>query len=169
MSIPRMALITSALIVALFGYSVVGLGRVVLNGSESLPHHGYFMVTWPKIFWRGCYVAFEPPEDISDRFQGLFFVKEVVGLPGDSFENTSDSVCVMGACRKTVTEDGAPVAPLLSSGSVPDASLFVLGETAESLDSRYEVVGAIDRDDVVAVGIPIPLLHWKELQKWLGR
>lgn len=167
MSWTRMVLISTALVAALTGYVVVGLGRVVLNGSQSLPHHGYFMVTWPKLYWRGSYVAFGAPEEIRDRFRGLVFVKEVVGLPGDSFENTSDGVCIRGACRETVTKDGVPVAPLLASGSVPEESLFVLGETAESLDSRYEVVGAIDRDDVVAVGIPIPILHWKELQEWI--
>lgn len=167
MSRPQIALVPLGLTVALTGYIVLGLGRVVLNGSDSLPHHGYFMVTWPKVVWRGAYVAFDPPRDVADRFGGLFFVKEVVGLPGDRFRNTAREICVRNACWETATREGVPYAPLLASGEVPDGALIVLGETRESLDSRYAVIGTIDRAKVLAVGFPIPIPHWKELQTWL--
>ena len=83
----------------LSGFYALSAGRLVLNGTNSLPHTGYLMVSWPILPLRGSYVAFPSPEAVAERFQGFPFVKQIVGLPGDVITATDAQVCVAGECR----------------------------------------------------------------------
>lgn len=141
---------------------------VVINGTTSLPHTGYVMVTWPQIMREGVYVAFDAPDEFAEAFDNLVFVKRVVGLPGDTVEGTETQVCVRQECRQLQAEMIAAGYSALESHVIPDGKVVAFGEASDSLDSRYAAIGSVDARNIVAVGYPIKLPHWKELGSWLG-
>lgn len=141
---------------------------VVINGTTSLPHTGYVMVTWPQIMREGVYVAFEAPEDFAEVFDNLVFVKRVVGLPGDAVEGTATQVCVKDQCRRLQPEMIAAGYMALQPHIIPAGKVVAFGEASDSLDSRYAAIGDVDARNIVAVGYPINLPHWKDLGSWLG-
>ena len=141
---------------------------IVLNGTSSLPHSGYFMVTWPQILRPGIYVAFEAPDEIAAAFDDLVFVKRVAAMPGDEVLSSPSRVCVNGECRDLLPEMiDAGYLPL-HSHVVPPGKVVAFGEAVDSLDSRYAAIGDVDASTIVAVGYPIRIPHWKEIGAWLG-
>jgi len=144
----------------------LAFGSVVINGTTSLPHNGYFMLRWPLLITSGSYVAFEAPDVVGERFQAYSFVKRVVGVPGDTVQVSGNQVCVNEDCR-TLQES------LLEKGIEPIAAMtlkagqyLVFGDAPDSLDSRYALIGAIPHEKIEAVGFPIPFPHWKEIKAW---
>lgn len=153
---------------ALLTFYALSAVTVVINGTTSLPHTGYVMVTWPQIIREGVYVAFEAPDDFAEAFEDLVFVKRVVGLPGDAVEGTSTRVCVKDECRALQPEMIAAGYIALKPHVIPPGKVVAFGEAGDSLDSRYAAFGDVDARNIVAVGYPIKLPHWKELGSWLG-
>lgn len=155
---------TSLLTASVFGS--LALGDVVLNGSDSLPHNGYFMYRTTAFVPRGSYVHFPAPDDVAEQYRSLSFVKRVAGVAGDHVESSETQVCINDACRDLlpmmVTKGYAP----LSSGPIPDGFVAVFGDADNSLDSRYATIGLISRDTINAVGFPIAIPHWKDLLAW---
>lgn len=146
----------------------MAFGTVVLNGTTSLPHNGYFMVRWPTLPVKGAYVAFTAPEAVREDLRHFSFVKRIVGVPGDEVSSTENEVCVRGVCRKLLPK-------LLNQGFKPlsprilqDGEIVVFGDSDDSLDSRYAVIGTIENDRIEAIGFPVAIPHWKELQAWLS-
>lgn len=150
---------------AFYGLSAI---TIVINGTTSLPHTGYVMVTWPQIVREGVYVAFKAPDDFAEAFQDLVFIKQIVGLPGDAVEGTASQVCVKSECRQLQPKMIAAGYTALPTHVVPDGKVVAFGHTSDSLDSRYAAIGDVDTRDIVAVGYPVNLPHWKELGSWLG-
>ena len=162
---------TAAIVLALSTCAIrfygLAFGAVVLNGTKSLPQSGFFMVRWPKVIIPGSYVAFTPPEGVKEEYQQFVFVKRIAGVTGDRFESGEGSVCINGTCRELLPE-------LLSHGFLPPQSeeiatghFAAFGDSADSLDSRYGLIGQIPKESVVAVGFPIPIPHWKDIRSWL--
>jgi conjugal transfer pilin signal peptidase TrbI len=150
-------------------YAALGLGSVVMNGTSSLPHNGYFMLRIANVHPKGSYVAFEAPSIVADEFKSLSFVKRVVGIEGDHIAVDGDEVCVDGQCR--VLLDALTVkgfAPL-EAGVVPQGRVAVFGDAPNSLDSRYAAVGLIAEEHIQAVGWPIPVPNWKVVRAWLDQ
>lgn len=161
----RMYSICTALTVAAF--FVVANLSVVLNGTTSLPHNGYVMLRQPLILLHGIYVAFNTPEVVKSQFPGVAFVKRLVGMPGDLVTSSADEVCVNGECRQLepdLVERG--LAPL-DSGIIRPGEYVVFGDSADSLDSRYKIIGTVKQGDIQAAGWPIKIAHWKEIKKWM--
>jgi len=161
--------IIPALIVVVFGYYVLAFGRLAVNATDSLPENAFAMVTWPKILWRGAVVAVEVPDPIAGQFAGqdVYLTKRLVGLPGDPVTRDGDRICVGEACVKGHRKNGQLVAPLWQASVVPDGSIAIFGESPDSLDSRYDIIGAVPTETIEAVGIAIPFPHWKRLAEWL--
>lgn len=153
-----------------FGALVFGslaMGDVVLNGSTSLPHNGYFMYRTQAFIPRGAYVHFPAPDGVAEAYRELSFVKRVVGLSGDLVQTVDAQVCVNSDCREllpTMVEKG--YFPL-SSGPIPEGFIAVFGDADNSLDSRYAALGLVRIEDVSAVGFPIKIPNWKDVRKWL--
>lgn len=167
MTLPRTLLLLSALTLAMIGYWCLAFGTVVLNGSSSLPHSGYFMLRAPLYTPRGSYVAFAAPDVVAAEYRGLRFVKRVVGAPGDLIRASQARVCIEANCRELLPSlAGAGFEPL-PSGPIPQGKIAVFGDAENSLDSRYAAIGLIDQSDVLAVGGPIPLPNWKVIRQWL--
>lgn len=163
----RAALVAGLSVFIVAGTFTLVFGRFVLNGTASLPHHGYLMWSWPNVPVRGAYVAFPAPKAVDARFQNFAFVKRIVGLPGDLVKVEGATVCVEADCRTLLPELLERGLVPLAAGPVPKGSLVVFGDAPDSLDSRYGRVGFISIKSIEATGIPIPSPHWKELRRWL--
>lgn len=149
------------------GFWLLHNGRLTLNASHSLPEPAYLMWAWPKVIWTGAVISADPPASYAARFDGLLFTKRVVGLPGDRIEHRDGAVCVAGECFPLALKDGAPFAPALAEGVIPDGHYAAFGSSADSLDSRYATVGLFARESIRAVGVGTTLVpHWKELKAW---
>ncbi len=149
------------------GYFIAVNTSVVLNGTTSLPHNGYLMLRQPLILAHGNYVAFNTPEVVKSQFEGVAFVKRLVGKPGDVVSSTKDEVCVNGECRKLEPDLVKRGLASLPSGVVAEGEYVVFGDSADSLDSRYEIIGTVKKTDIQAAGFAIGIPHWKEIKKWM--
>jgi len=150
-------------------YAVLGLGSVVMNGTASLPHNGYFMLRLSNLHPKGSYVAFEAPSIVAQEFKSLSFVKRVVGIEGDEVTVDGGEVCVDGQCRELLDDLAVKGFSALEAGIIPEGRIAVFGDAPNSLDSRYAAVGLIAEDKIQAVGLPIPVPNWKVVRSWLDQ
>lgn len=161
-------LIGTGLLIVAVGFYALATVRITLNGSSSLPHNGYLMVTWPKVLWHGAYVAIKPPSAFKETFEGVYFVKEVRGLAGDVIRHRNgNDICVSGECYALLENRADILRDPVSPGEIPQGQFAAFGSAPDSLDSRYSVVGLFLREDIVAVGVPLRIPHWKEIKAWL--
>ncbi|OUS06297.1 hypothetical protein A9Q96_09995 [Rhodobacterales bacterium 52_120_T64] len=165
----KTSLICAGLLIVIVGFYALATVRITLNGSSSLPHNGYLMVTWPKVLWHGAYVAIKPPSAFKEIFEGVYFVKEVRGLDGDIIRHgPGDKVCVSNACYALLENRADILREPVDAGEIPQGKFAAFGTAPDSLDSRYSVVGLFARENVVAVGVPLRIPHWKEIKAWIG-
>lgn len=91
---------------------------------------------------RGGFVAFRPPATVAEHYgRPVAFLKRVAGLPGDRVTVGPERIDVNG----TVVGDGLALSPVLDvdaenlvrSFIVPDGTVFLMGDTADSYDGRY--------------------------------
>lgn len=150
----------------LIGFYTLSSGRLVLNGTHSLPHAGYFMVRWPILPLRGSYVAFRSPEAVEKQFQSFPFVKRIVGLPGDQVITRGTEVCIEDSCRSLLQKLVEQGLKPLSDGPIADGHYVVFGDAPDSLDSRYALIGTVAKSDILAVGYPVPIPNWTEWTAW---
>ena len=165
----KLVWIIPALMFVVFGYYVLAFGRLVINETDSLPDNAFAMVTWPKVLQRGAIVAVEMPEALRQQYPDphLFLTKRIVGLAGDEVAVEGDQICVAETCVEGNRKDGQLVAPLWTASVVPAGTIAIFGESKDSLDSRYDVIGAIPIETIEAVGFAIPFPHRTELAEWL--
>lgn len=159
--------ITGLAALAVVGFWMTAFGALVLNGTNSLPHTAYYMMRQPLVLEKGIYVAFETPEILKDKFTQIQFVKRLVGRPGDKIRSSDTQVCIEDDCRTLHPKMIAAGYKPLQSGVIPQGQYLVFGDTPDSLDSRYAVIGTISEDKISASGLPIPLPHWKDIAAWL--
>lgn len=164
----RLVVILPALLICAMGYYGLAFGRIVLNGTTSLRGNAYAMVTWPLILRPGVIVATALPEVLRDRFgdHGLYLTKRIVGVAGDPVQQTGTTLCIKATCVEGLTKDGQLVTPLWKGDTVPQGMIALFGDSPDSLDSRYAIIGPRPVTDVIAAGIEIPFPHWTELQEW---
>lgn len=156
-----------AVIVIVLGYWQLAFGTVVLNGTKSLEHNGYYMLRYPLILRKGMYVTFVAPDGVRQELREYKFIKRIAGVPGDQVHHDPDGrVCVDDHCRKIPEEVARRGHLPLKAQAIPEGYLFVVGDSVDSLDSRYEAVGLIAHSDVVAAGWVAPLPSWKEIERW---
>ena len=164
----KTSLIGLGMLIVIVGFYGLATVRITLNGSSSLPHNGYLMVTWPKVLWHGAYVAIKPPTAFERIFEGAYFVKEVRGLNGDIIRHGKrDEICLQNACYELLENRADILQNPIESGEIPQGRFAAFGTAPNSLDSRYEVIGLFLRENIVAVGVPLRIPHWKEIKAWL--
>lgn len=161
--------ILPALCVVLLGYYALAFGRLAVNATESLQGNAFAMVTWPKLIKPGRIVAVKMPDVLRPAFDGgeLYLTKRVVGVAGDPVTRDGTRLCINTSCVEGHIKTGKLVSPLWGADRVPENEIAIFGDSPDSLDSRYEVIGGISRDDVVAAGFAIPFPHWTRLKEWL--
>lgn len=156
-------------LVVVLGFWTVHCFRLGLNGSSSLPENAFLLWTWPKVIRPGVVIAAEPPAAVRERFKGVLFMKRVVGMPGDPITHSADgAVCVRGECFAPQVVDCRPFAPLLPEGVIPEGAVAAFGESPDSLDSRYALIGLFPIAEVQAVGFGTNAVpHWTVIAEWL--
>ncbi|WP_052248835.1 S26 family signal peptidase [Leisingera sp. ANG-Vp] len=161
----KLLLILPAIVVAAAGYYTLACGRLVVNATSSLKGNAYAMVTWPLILRPGAIVAVEMPEVLKGKLSGheLYLTKRIAGVAGDPVQRLGNSICINDTCVEGQLKDGAPVAPLWDGEVVPEGTIAVFGDSPDSLDSRYAVIGPRPVAEVVAAGFEIPFPHWTEI------
>lgn len=167
----RYSLLAAAVITLAPVYYGLAFGRLVVNGTDSLEANAFVMVTWPKPLWRGSVVALEMPEPLRkgldlDEGQAVL-VKRVVGIPGDRVQHSRDGLCVGHACLVAHPRSDGSGLDLWAGDVVPTDAVFVVGESATSLDSRYAAIGPRPVDDILAVGFPVRFPNWRALRVML--
>jgi conjugal transfer pilin signal peptidase TrbI len=127
-----------------------------INTSESLPQTLFFVLKnhWPE---KGGFVVFKFPgkQFYSPKDE---FVKYYKGAPGDRVETRGKEIYLNGekvAVAKEKSLKGVPLTPLHFNGIIPPGKMFVMGESKDSYDSRYEDVGLVDTDRIVGAAYPI--------------
>ncbi|WP_158972259.1 S26 family signal peptidase [Chachezhania sediminis] len=165
----KVALVAATLIFVIPVYYTLAFGRLMMNATESMEAHAFALFTWPRILSPGLVAAVKMPPVLARQFPGqnLYLAKRIVGVPGDAIAHVEGRICLRGQCFAPFVEEGHAVAALWSATRVPEGQIAIFGESADSLDSRYEIIGGIPVEDVIAVGFPIPFPHWSELKAWL--
>jgi len=141
------------LILLVGGLKLFGL-RVGINMTRSQPDWVY-IISPVKVIRRGEKVAF--------LFQGshyypagTVFVKEVIGLPEDQIENSSEGVWIngtmVGAVRATDSE-GRAVEPFVYRGRIPKGAYFLMAHAPNSYDSRY--FGWVGEEQIIGKVVPL--------------
>lgn len=130
------------------------VSRAVVNSTSMEPtfRHGEVVLV-NRFIYR--FTRQKPGDIIVFPYKGMplqYFVKRVVGLPGDVIDIVDYQFTVNGI----VLEDAFSEEPVYALGNVvfpltvPEDSIFVLGDNRNgSKDSRYSDVGCIPRSDIV--------------------
>ncbi|WP_099221393.1 type I signal peptidase SipY [Listeria costaricensis] len=159
--------IVSALLIALLVRAFI-FAPVKVDGESMMPtyHDGQRLfiekVTKPDRYDK---IVFDAPEELGNT-DGSYFIKRVIGLPGDEIAFKNGELYVNGKRHdETYLADGMKTYSQPGSGdgdftleditgqvTVPEGKLFVLGDNREnSTDSR--IFGFIDESDVDGVVI----------------
>lgn len=151
--------------------------RVDVNYTNSLPDHVFITIKgWTSGIQYGDYIAYRFPNEspISPFRKGDHMVKIVLGKPGDeikindqrqvriiragTLESTTDIPDFLGGVNagisKTVSRAGKRLEPI-SAGIIPEGRFYAYAPHADSLDSRYALVGLIGTDDIIGRTFPI--------------
>jgi len=126
-----------------------------INPTASQPYR-FFIILKGQPAQRGDLVAFRFP---GSRYykEGVLFVKEVEGLPGDRLEIRNDrTVTLNGRYLDTVRatdSQGKAVDPYLFNGVIPDGAYFLYSPARNSYDSRY--YGLIGKERFIGKVVPL--------------
>ena len=138
---------------------------IVMNASTSLEDPAYLMLEHPVVLTKGAVIAAKMPDPLKAKYDGFHYVKVIRGLPGD--EVTLDGAgnpCIEDfECFPLFRENGEPIAPAIKPGVIPADHFAVFGTSADSLDSRYDAIGLVHKDDLIGRGIALPWVpDWRK-------
>lgn len=117
---------------------------------DKLSYH----IVEPKRFDVIVFYHFMDPEnpDKKDKDAYEFYVKRIIGLPGETVQIVGDEIYINGELleenygKDPITDEGRATEPIV----LGEDEYFVLGDNREvSVDSRYESVGNIKKDWIV--------------------
>lgn len=153
-------------------YYGLAFGRVVINGTDSLDATAFVMVTWPKLAIPGIVVALEMPEPLRlglglEKGRAVY-VKRVLANAGERVMALEGAICVSDRCLAGFERGDGTTLDMWAGSRVPDGTVFVAGDSPDSLDSRYHIIGPRPVSEILAVGVPVGLPDWRTLQGMLG-
>lgn len=126
--------------------------RIGFNETHSLQARVFLIIRHVLPRDRGDYVVFRWQGQGGFYRPGVLFTKIIRGVPGDVVEVAPDGlVKVSGAAigyARTRARNGAPL-EAIAPGVIPTGHFFVAGQTEDSFDSRYQLVGLIKKEHVV--------------------
>lgn len=138
--------------------AALATGRVglLINETGSLPQRLFVTVRGP-LPARGDYFVFRPPN--TSIIQELF-VKRAFGVAGDRVrvEAATGAVSVGGrpaGVAKAVSRRGRALVPI-AGGPIPQNHYFARADHPDSYDSRYQEIGLVPAERVVALAWPVP-------------
>ena len=141
--------------------------RFDVNYTESLPHHVFLTVKgYTGNLEAGDYVAYRfPTDNPASPFQkGDHMVKIVAGLPGDKVVMTSErefrlmqqgmssELQALGGNSMGIAKERSKKGWVLEAGptgTIPEDHYYVFAPHKDSLDSRYAMVGWVNKADFI--------------------
>jgi conjugal transfer pilin signal peptidase TrbI len=148
-SLQRNLLLYVVFLGALYGFGI----SFALNTSDSLPQKLFIIKLRPKKIAKGDYVIFE--QEVLGRKQWL--IKRVLGTENDQINCQEKGVWVNQLYigdAKSHSKEGQPL--LMAKPAVIQAGyLFTAGSHPDSFDSRYQAVGLIHQDRIIARAYPL--------------
>lgn len=143
--------------------AVVAFGRyfiLTINVSDSLPG-SVFLVNKFAVPVKGDLAAFRY-QGGGPYSEGVLFLKELVGVPGSVVaavpgDNGRTLFVVDGRPvgeAKAFSKDRRPLAPG-PTGAIPEGKFYVAGHSADSFDSRYQLVGWINGQQLVGTAVKL--------------
>lgn len=141
---------------------------IVLNASASLPDNAYVMWEQPVFLNHGTIVGAQMPDVLAEKFGDHLYVKRIGGMPGDEITIAADgTACVNGACYEPVMRGGVNLLDPVKAQIIPADHYALFGASETSLDSRYDAIGLVPKEDLKGRGWPMPWLpEWKVLAEW---
>ncbi len=138
---------------------------VIVSGNSMLPNladHDYLILSKQSYNFgkpeRGQIVVFPVEAD-----GGKLYIKRVIGVPGDTIRIDDGEVYINGKIEDQSFTNEHYTPGELPTTKVPKGKLFVMGDNrAHSQDSRSEIVGMLDIDDVIGV-VKLRLWPLKEI------
>ena len=141
---------------------------LIINATDSLRSSAFLVYEWPLVKRRGAVIAADMPPLLAKDYGEHSYVKVIRGIPGDEISvNLAGETCVAGYCAPLMVENGKPWSPAIAVGVIPDGHYAVFGTAADSLDSRYGIIGLIPDHTIRATGFAIPFPEWEALVGWL--
>jgi conjugal transfer pilin signal peptidase TrbI len=132
--------------------------RIGFNETGSLKAKLFLIVRGTVPSDRGDYVVFRWAGQGGFYRTGMLFTKIIQGLPGESVEvGPNGLVKVSGRVigyAKPRASNGVKLEPI-EPGPIPPGYFFVAGQSDNSLDSRYKLVGLIKQELVVGTAYAI--------------
>jgi conjugal transfer pilin signal peptidase TrbI len=146
--------------------------RIDINYTDSLPNHAYLTIKGSN--WnlqRGDYAVFGfPTENPSSPFRkGDHLVKIIAGVPGDTVVVDENGVIRIrgedqpglakiggspAGIAKPYTKSGRPI-QAIKGGVIPKGQYYMYAPHPDSLDSRYAMVGLVDKSNIQGKTIPL--------------
>jgi len=154
------ALILS-LVIFLFAY--LAPFQIALNTTDSLPQR-FFLVKEGKLPLRNDYVAFNK----NNQFYKKPFIKQLIGLPDDEIKEFNNNFwlttkkipyIIPAGFAKEYSLLGIKLKKILT-GIIPPNYYYVYAPHQDSLDSRYQEIGLINKNDIIGKAAPITLNHF---------
>jgi conjugal transfer pilin signal peptidase TrbI len=143
------AYVITAFVLVLFGSNY----KIAVNVTDSLPGYVYLVEKGTLPTRANEPVAFRWRDEakITQYPDGVTFLKLVAGLPGDSVVKESELI-ITNEWRlkpKQFSRTNKKLESNAFTGTIPDGKFFVAGIHADSLDSRYALVGLVSKDDII--------------------
>lgn len=147
-------IIDAAIALGLVAVILVFIKPVIVSGDSMLPNledRNYLILSRQSYNFgkpeRGEIVVFPVEQD-----GGKLYIKRVIGLPGDKIRIADGQVYVNGKKEDQSFTNEHFTPGDVKDETVPAGKLFVMGDNrAHSQDSRSEIVGFLDIDDVIGV------------------
>lgn len=116
------------------------------------------------IYWVVPDESFVLNDHVVIRYQGEHFpngvhlVKNISAVAGDHIEHQNRQVIINGKATPALIKPTSIAGEALIAGPVgvvPDDSVFVLGDHADSFDSRYDYLGFVKKDQIVGRAVRV--------------
>lgn len=117
-----------------------------------------FYLTHSGVVQKGDYILFKRKHDNVSKYAFIKeSIKQVTGVSGDKVEESNGEYFINGqsmGVAKPFNGKGQALAKG-ETGIIPKGYLYVHGTGKNSLDSRYEAMGWIHENNIIARAIPI--------------
>lgn len=132
---------------------------IVMNASESLDEPAFLLIEHPVFLGKHAVVAAKMPDVLQPKFgDENLYVKRIGGIPGDviTLDHLGNPCIADFECFPLQIKNGKPISSAIPPGVIPADHFAVFGTSEDSLDSRYEAIGLIHKDDLVGRGVAVP-------------